>query len=355
MTKHLLIAITGHGFGHAAQTAPVVDALRARVPGLRISVRSDLPVARVQQFFPGAATSRPIADFGIPMTSAIDVDVPAAERAYTDLHARLGDTVAAEAAAFVGMAPDLVLVNVSYVAIAAAARARIPAVGFCSLNWLGIVRGYDAAWAQRRAIETDMSVCYRRALRFIRPTPSMPMPDLDTIEVGPVARRGTNRRDGLAARLRLSDADRIVLVSLGGIDTQLALARWPVLPGVHYVIAGLPTPVRPDMTALEHTGLSHLDCLASCDAVITKPGYGTVAEAGCHNVPTLYVARGTWPEEPYLVAWLAQVGTARELPRDTLDSGWLAADLQALWAMPRKNPPAATGNDEAARLIAELL
>lgn len=353
--RHLLLAITGHGFGHAAQTAPVIDALRLRVPGLRISVRSDLASERVEQFFPGAATTRPIADFGIPMRSAIDVDVPAAERAYVALHDRLGETIGAEAEVLRGLAPDLVLANVGYVAIAAAARAGIPAVGFCSLNWLGIVRGYDGGWEHRLRIEAEMATCYRQAVRFIRPTPSMPMPDLDTVEVGPVARRGTNRRDALSARLGLNPADRVVLVSLGGIDMHLALHAWPVLSGVRYVIAGLPTPQRPDMVTLERTGLSHLDCLASCDAVITKPGYGTVAEAGCHNAPTLYVARGTWPEEPHLVHWLEQQGTAREVTREALAAGDLADDLRALWALPRKLPPVATGNDEAARLIAELL
>jgi len=333
VTRHLLIAITGHGFGHAAQTAPVIDALRVRRPDLQISVRSDLPAGRIQQFFPGAAASKPTADFGMPMTSAIDVDVPAAERAFVALHERLGETVAAEAAALAGLAPELVLANVGYVTIAAAARAGIPAVGFCSLNWLGILRGYDDGWAEGLRIEAEMAACYRQATRFIRPTPSMPMVDFDTVQVGPVARRGTNRRDALAARMGLKYADRIVLVSLGGIDTRLSLQRWPVVPRVRYVVAGLPTPPRLDMIALERTGLSHLDCLASCDAVVTKPGYGTVAEAGCHNTPTLFVARGIWPEEPYLIA----------------------GDLEPLWALPGKLPPQPTGNDEAARLIAELL
>jgi UDP:flavonoid glycosyltransferase YjiC (YdhE family) len=355
VARHLLIAITGHGFGHAAQTAPVVDALRVLRPDLQISVRSDLPEARIQQFFRGAAVSRPTADYGIPMTSAIDVDVPAAERLFMALHAQLDATIATEAAALRDLAPDLVLANVGYVPIAAAVRAGIPAVGFCSLNWHGILRGYDDDWEEGRRIEAEMAACYRQATRFIRPTPAMPMSDLETMQVGPVARRGTNRRDALSARLGLNPADRVVLVSLGGIDTRLSLLRWPVVPHVRYVVAGLPTPSRPDMIALERTGLSHLDCLASCDAVVTKPGYGTVAEAGCHNVPTLYVARGTWPEEPYLVHWLSQNGTAREIARDTLWAGDLADELHALWGMPRKLPPVASGNDEAARLIAELL
>jgi UDP:flavonoid glycosyltransferase YjiC (YdhE family) len=355
MSRHLLIAITGHGFGHAAQTAPVIDALRARRSDLRLSVRCDLPAARLAQFFPGTTVSRPIADFGFPMTSAIDVDVPAAERAFGALHAHLDATIDAEAAALRALAPDLVLANVGYVPIAAAARAGIPAVGFCSLNWLGILRGYHGAWRDGARIEAEMAACYRQARRFIRPTPAMPMPDFDTIQVGPVARRGTDRRAELARRLGLAAGERVVLVSFGGIGTQLGLAAWTAIAGVRYVVAGLETPMRPDMIALERVGISHLDCLASCDAVVTKPGYGTVVEAGCHNTPTLFVNRRIWAEQGHNVNWLEAVGTARAISRETLSSGALEADLNALWAMPRKPPASPTGNDEAAALIAEML
>jgi len=40
--KHLLLAITGHGYGHAAQTAPVVDALRVLQPLQRCCRRQQL-------------------------------------------------------------------------------------------------------------------------------------------------------------------------------------------------------------------------------------------------------------------------------------------------------------------------
>ena len=79
-----------------------------------------------------------------------------------------------------------------------------------------------------------------------------------------------------------------------------------------------------DMAALEALGISHIDCLASCDAVITKPGYGTIVEAACHAIPTLFVRRGVWPEEPALVDWLVAYGTAREISRAALECGALA-------------------------------
>jgi hypothetical protein len=40
---HLLVAASAHGFGHLAQTAEVVNALRRRVPGVRVTVHTALP------------------------------------------------------------------------------------------------------------------------------------------------------------------------------------------------------------------------------------------------------------------------------------------------------------------------
>lgn len=356
MTRHLLVALTGHGYGHAAQTAPVIAALRALRPDLRVSLRCNLAPALLAVFFPDVdSVTNPTADFGVPMRSAIDVDAAAAEHAFTTLHRRFAPTVAAESEALDRLQPDLVLANVGYVPIAAAARAGIPAIGFSSLNWLGIVRAYATAWRDADAILADMAASYRAARRFVRPTPAMAMPDFDTVQVGPVARRGVPRRAELAERLGIAAGERIVLVSLGGIDASLDLAAWPPVPALRYVVAGLAPPRRSDMAALEALGISHIDCLASCDAVITKPGYGTIVEAACHAIPTLFVRRGVWPEEPALVDWLVAHGTAREIPRAALEQGALAPELSALWTMARKPAVPPTGNDAAARLIAEYL
>jgi hypothetical protein len=356
VTRHLLVALTGHGYGHAAQTAPVVAALRALRPDLRVSLRCDLAPARLRTFYPDIETvTRPTADFGIPMRSAIDVDAVATARAFSALHRDFASVVATEAAALEQLRPDLVLANVGFVPIAAAARAGIPAIGFGSLNWLDVLRAYATGWPDADAILADLVTAYRTARRFVRPTPAMEMADLDTIQVGPVARQAAPRRGALAERLGLAAGERVVLISLGGIETSLDLAGWPAASGLRYVTAALTPPARPDMVALEALGISHIDCLASCDAVVTKLGYGTIVEAACHGIPTLFVRRGVWPEEPPLVAWFEANGTAREIPRAALERGALAPELVALWAMARRPAVPPTGNHAAARLIADEL
>lgn len=45
---HLVASISGHGFGHVAMTAPILNLLHERMPQLRITVRSSVPLAHLR-------------------------------------------------------------------------------------------------------------------------------------------------------------------------------------------------------------------------------------------------------------------------------------------------------------------
>jgi UDP-N-acetylglucosamine:LPS N-acetylglucosamine transferase len=110
-----------------------------------------------------------------------------------------------------------------------------------------------------------------------------------------------------------------------------------------------------DMIAYESLQMNFADVLASSDAVITKPGYGTFTEAAYAGVPVLYVTRRDWPEEPYLVRWLKENGTCLEVDRAVLHKGELDLVLQQLWSQGLPPRPNADGASQAARLLLEKL
>ena len=84
---HLLLAVTGHGYGHLAQCAPVVNRLRERRPGLRLTVLSDLPHAVLSSRLAGEFTHLAAeVDAVMRMHSAWQVDVPATCRAWREFH-----------------------------------------------------------------------------------------------------------------------------------------------------------------------------------------------------------------------------------------------------------------------------
>ena len=63
--------------------------------------------------------------------------------------------------------------------------------------------------------------------------------------------------------------------------------------------------VMPDCSRLP---MAFNDMLASCDAVLTKPGYGTYTEAVCNGVPILTLARPDWPETAGMNDWARRHG-----------------------------------------------
>lgn len=357
MPHHLLVDISPHGFGHIAQTAPVVNELARRLPGLRVTVRCAASGALLAQRFDCAYDHLPLAfDFGMVMDNAVDVKVEESALAYQAFHTGWAQRVEREAAAMALLAPDLLLANVPYLSLAAARQAGVPAVGMCSLNWADIYGHYCGRRPEGAEIRRQMLDAYNSAAAFLKIQPSMPMADFTNGRcVNPVAKLGRNRRTEISVAVGAMEKEKWVLVAMGGLDFRLPVEGWPRLPGVRWLVPTAWGVEREDVSAWEAFGLPFSDVLASSDAVLTKPGYGTFAEAACVGVPVLYVARRDWPEEPWLVRWLGENGACLEVERGALESGKLGEALERLWGAPRPVPPAPTGAVDAAAFILPFL
>jgi hypothetical protein len=234
---HLFADISSHGFGHLAQAAPILNALRAARPDLRLTLRSGLPRERLALRIAGDFDHiHAASDFGFVMDNALDIDLPASAARYRDFHADWPGRVAAEAALLARLAPDLVFTDVAYLPLAGAAAAGIPALSICSLNWADLVdhffRGED--WLPK--VHGEILAAYRGANAFLRTTPGMPMLDLpNVINIGPVATPAAMIRAEVARRLHLPRARRWVLVALGGFDFPLPVDQWPQPPGMRWI------------------------------------------------------------------------------------------------------------------------
>ncbi len=170
--------------------------------------------------------------------------------------------------------------------------------------------------------------------------------------MGPIGQRGRRDRDALAAMVGASPGEALVLLSPGGIASSLDLRRWPRRPSVRWIAPASIAREAPGTTALEAVGWPHVDVLASVDAVITKPGYGTFVDAACNARPLVYAERPDWPEEPRLGRWLAgRVPTATVRWEDLLRGRVAAALAAVLEAPPASAPAAPTGIEDVARAV----
>lgn len=355
--QHLLVYISGHGYGHVAQVAPVLNQLALLAPATRLTICSAVP----EQFLRSRIFARfdyiqRVADFGMLMQSALEVDTDASVDAYLEFHADWDRKVAQEVAWIEMLEPDAILSNVAYLPLAAARQLGITAFAICSLNWADVLQHYAGNRPQIQAVLQQIRHAYAGVHTFLRTTPAMTMPWLAQChECGPVADLASPQRARIFNTLNLSQHTRqhLVLVSMGGISTDIRPDHFPALENVQWLLPenwlrGLQ---RKDFHVTESLGENFSDILASCDLVLTKPGYGTFVEAACHGVPVLYVERDGWPEQDCLITWLQQHGLCRQLLEQALLKGDFAAELQHLLALPKPTPVEATGNQEAARFI----
>lgn len=344
---HLFADISSHGFGHLAQAAPVLNALRSLRTDVRLTIRSGLPRERLASRLAGDFEHiHGASDFGFIMKNALDVDLPATATRYREFHADWPTRVRREAEFLSATKPDLVFSDVAYLPLAGAAALGIPSVAMCSLNWADLVGECFRGEPLLARIHAEILAAYRGTDAFLRTTPGMPMPDLDNIiAIGPLAEPPDLDRGEVARQLGLPLDRRWVLVALGGFDFPLPVEHWPHRNNVLWL----------RMEALPAGKVSFNDLLASADAVITKPGYGTFTEAAVHGVPLLYLRRPDWPEEACLIDWLTENARAAEITRAQALRGDLLPTLDALWASPAPARPAATGVAEAAGALLRFL
>lgn len=349
----LLVEVSGHGFGHAMQTCAVLQALAARGPHLDITLVSTVPESffRHRLNLPFRLIARP-GEVGMRMLDAVQVDVPASLAAYREFHRNWLDKVANLAREFRQADYDCVFSNVNYLPLAAAHAAGIPSVALCSLNWADIFRHYCP---QETQILAEIHAAYASATIFLQPAPHMPMTDLpNRRSLPPLAQTGQKRRRALRQRLGFAENTRLVLIALGGFDLDLKLEQWPRESDLGWLIPGHWSVDRPDCRDFQQLDLPYIDIFASCDAVITKPGYGTFSEAACNGVPVLYVPREDWPEAAYLVEWLREQGRCQAIPLAKLRRGVVREDLAALWRQPEPSRPVPEGVVQAAEAIWEV-
>jgi hypothetical protein len=353
-------SISGHGYGHAAQTVTVLNALARAVPGLTILLRSQVP----REFFEGRLTlpfelSRARQDIGCVQDGPLYIDAPATWLEHLRFHSAWEKRVLAEVCAMKRRAPDLVLSNISYLAIVAGHEARLPTVALGSLTWDQVLA--ELAGARRpkhRELIRRIRKSYRLANLMIRVHPAIPLKAFHRVRnVSAVVEKVGSRRSMLRAVLRAGRDEALVLVAFGGIRLAgLPFSEMQTMHGYRFIVDA---PVPQDSTtihAVSSVPFSFSELFASVDIILTKPGYSTVVQAVAFRKSVVYVRRYNFVDEPVLVAYLHRYGRGLELSVEDFTGGRWRAALDEAQSLPQSAAlPRLSGASEAARVLAAYL
>jgi len=339
--------VSPHGFGHAARTVAVAEALATRLPGLELDLWTTVPEWFFRESLSASFRYRPLAcDVGLVQRSPVEEDLAATvtglERWWTaveKLHLR--EVVGA----LVSERCDLVVCDIAPFGLVAAREAGVRSVLLENFTWDWIYEPLVAAEpALEPWVERFRSWFALADLRIQMEPACAPAPGAGAgaVVVPPVARSSRSGRLAVRQRLGLEPGRAMVLVSLGGVEHRLdRLAPLRARPEEVFVLPGAADRERweGNLRLLPHRSpIHHPDLVAAADLAAGKLGYSTVAEAVAAGTPLLYVPRPGFRESAVLERYVAERLPAAAIEWEELASGAWVEKLGGPLAAPR--PPA---------------
>jgi hypothetical protein len=261
--------------------------------------------------------------------------------------------MATEVSALASAAPAVVLADTPYLAVSAGKQAGIPAIVVASFTWSEVLQFFGGSSSEEQAIVGAIRRAYGDADMALRIAPGLPLSGIqNVIEIGPIAEPALGQRKRLRSSLGITESERLILVGFGGIPLEtLPWDQMERMEGYHFLVDGLEH-VSPRIHSLSSVPFSFKAALASVDAVMTKPGYGTIVEAVALGLPVVYVRRYNFADEAPLVQFLHDHGSGCELSKDDFASGkWLPAFETLFLSTPAARPQPMTGAIEAATIL----
>jgi hypothetical protein len=364
----LAFYISGHGFGHASRQIEIINAIFARVPDARVIVRTSAARWLFDRTLRGPAeVQHAMCDTGAIQQGSLVVDVPETIRAAAAFHD--GDAferrVEEEARLLDAAGVQMVIADMPPLAFAAAARARVPAVGVGNFTWDWIYEGYADALAQAPWLVDRLASFYAHAQAAWRlPLAGGFATFREIIDVPFVARHAKHTRAEVRQRLGLPPDAPLLLISFGGYQShELNLpAAAANVRAAQLVITSANAPADAaaapngvlvvDEQKLYGDGLGYEDLVAAVDIVLTKPGYGIVSECIANDTRLLYTSRGRFREYEVFVAEMPKLLPCAFLSHADLSAGSWNTAIEALLARPF---PTIRPDTNGAALIASRL
>jgi L-arabinokinase len=339
--KTIAYYITAHGFGHAVRSLEVIRGILEFRGDISVVVVSDIPEFLVEQNVGKRLPfRRRRLDAGLVQLDSIRFDLEATRRSLEALDARSEELVADEVRFLRSQGIGAVVSDLSHLAFEAAHRAGVPSIGLGNFTWDWIYEFYarsDPAWTPLISRIRD---CCRRCRLFLR----LPMhsdcsvfPRVEDVPL--VARKAARAPAEVRGRLGLERDAKIYLISFAALDLEEGAQRRLETIDDALFLYRRPLAFRfANAFAADGPDLSYADLVSAMDGVVTKPGYGIVADCLSHGTPMIYTDRGPFPEYEILVEEMKRSLATVFLPNRDLYGGNWGPAIEELRRLPRRTP-----------------
>ena len=360
--KRILFYISGHGFGHAARSAEVIRALGEQHPEIGVLVATRAP----KRLFVGLP-----AMVGDVAASDIDTGVIEGDSSLTiDRHATvarlaqfMGDCdeiVAVEADRVRREKISLIVADIPYLAGNIAKQAGVPCVAIGNFTWDWIYEPYLQGVPDGETLLASIRQAYGRIACYLRLPFSHDTESIPGIVDVPLITRPVQAESlDVLPKLAIDRQDRRSRILYAMRDSAFldALARAARNASDRlFLYFGSPRENMPENTraVVLDDRMAFPDVLNVCDAVVSKLGYGTLADCISTRTPILFPPRFDFREDEVFVPAVPQYLRAREIPLADFEAGNWRSHLQQLEKAPE--PPDALpmdGSSACARILAD--
>jgi hypothetical protein len=362
----IVFYISGHGFGHASRDVEIINRLPAS-PAQPVVVRSSVSPDLLRRTLRVPYDLRPgLCDTGIVQSSSITHDDPATVAAALEFYATFDQRVQAEVSALSDLDVQVIVGDIPPLAFATAAAMGVPSVAIGNFTWDWIYETHPGFLPDGATTIDLIRDCYRRVDLALE----LPFPGgfdiFNRVESLPlVTRVATQPAAATRAHFGLPARSHVALLSFGGyglpaLDLAAIDCRddWTIVTTDRVTADAIALPHVRVIAEREFLGSAYRyeDLVNAVDVVMTKPGYGIIAECISTRTALVYTSRGEFREYDVLVSALPGLLRSQFISHDDLFAGRWRDSLAAVLAQPDPATRIATnGADVAAGLILSCL
>ena len=237
--------ISPHGFGHAARASAVMLALQERQPKLGFEIFTRVPEWFFQDTLrDGFSYHSLLTDIGMAQRTPMEEDAPETLRrlqAFLPFSNQLLDRLAAELQSH---DCQRVLSDISPLGIAAARRAGLPSILLENFTWDWIYAAYlDEAPGLAEPMDTLRQIFAQADVHIQAEPVCSPQPTADLVS-SPISRPPRTNRDTLRQQIGIPAHQKVVLITLGGIEGNVAVSqKLSQVEDLFFIIPGASTTV----------------------------------------------------------------------------------------------------------------
>jgi hypothetical protein len=348
----LYVAITNHGFGHATRTASVAATIQKLYPEVLLIMVTTAPRWLLECYIGGDFIHRPRSfDLGVIQADSLTMDKEATKEKLLDIQKNQNSLIASEVNFIRQNRVNLILADIPFLTPLFAKAANIPCWMMSNFGWDLIYRDWGDEFI---AIADWISDCYSKCDRLFRLPFHEPMQAFNNItDVGLTGGSPRYSADELRAAWGITaPLEKTILLTFGGLGLQqIPYDNLKHFPDWQFIIFDQSAPDLPNLVKINDRKYRPVDFMSICGRVVSKPGYGTFAEATRLGVPLVTIPRDDFAEAAFLLEGIVNYHQHQILtPTEFFQGTW-----DFLHQQPQKpklsQPIAKDGNEAIAQAV----